>query len=106
MHGERSGGVRRTRRRGAGLAATAAGLGAVALLLCGCTNDPYPSSEQGKPILNAALADDPKTLDPSVVYNITDGVLANAVYVSYFQYHYLKRNPFKLELSLGAEMPK
>lgn len=86
-------------------------LGALALpagagLAAGCGNDPYPAAERREALIYAAIGDDPKTLDPSFVYNITDGLVANAVYSCYFQYDYLKRDPFVLCLALGAEMPR
>ncbi len=83
--------------------------GAVAILLlavlAGCSNNPYPSGESAGPVVYRALADDPKTLDPSVSYNVDEAAIIDLIYPSYFRYHYLKRNPFVLELSLGAVEP-
>jgi oligopeptide transport system substrate-binding protein len=79
---------------------------ALALALGGCTNNPYPLAERHSGLLYATLPDEPKTLDPTRVYNVTDGLVANCVYICYFQYHYLKHRPFELQLALGAEMPR
>ncbi|MFN3649026.1 MAG: ABC transporter substrate-binding protein [Armatimonadota bacterium] len=84
---------------------TAALLAAAGALLAGCGNNPYPTAEHREAFVYSYLSDDPKTLDPTEVYNVTDGAVANAIYVSYYQYHYLKRDPFELELALGAAEP-
>src|SRR5262245_3363657 len=77
----------------------------LALALAGCSNNPYPPGETTRPILYRAMSDDPKTLDPSVSYTVSEGRIIDVIYSSYFRYHYLKRNPFVLELSLGAMQP-
>lgn len=78
---------------------------AVAFLAAGCSNNPYPPEDSRRPILYRSLSDDPKTLDPSVSYVVTEGRILSVIYNSYFQYHYLKQNPLKLDLALGAVMP-
>ncbi|MCW3055903.1 MAG: ABC-type oligopeptide transport system,periplasmic component [Chthonomonadales bacterium] len=75
-------------------------------VLGGCSNDPYPPGETAQPIVYAALGDDPKTLDPSVGYDAASDSIICPIYPSYLQYHYLKRDPFTLELGLGAAMPQ
>lgn len=75
------------------------------LLISGCSNNPYPPEDAARPILYSALLDDPKTLDPSVSYMVTEGQILSVICSSYFQYHYLKQNPLVLELGLGAVMP-
>jgi peptide/nickel transport system substrate-binding protein len=81
-------------------------LGAAALSLAGCSNNPYPRGETARPILYRSMDDDPKSLDPSVSYNAGDARVIDVIYPSYFRYHYLKRAPYALELSLGAEEPR
>lgn len=77
-----------------------------ALCLSGCGNNPYPPGESEKSILFASMGDDPRTLDPTVSYTVTEAVITDVIYPAYFQYNYLKRNPFVLELALGAVQPK
>ncbi len=85
----------------------AAGIGLLlALALAGCGNNPYPPGESARPVLYRALSDDPKTLDPSVSYGVDEAPIIDVLYASYFQYHYLKRDPYVLELALGAEQPR
>src|SRR5215470_3903088 len=81
----------------------------IALLLLpmtGCNNNPYPAGETAQSIIYSAIADDPKTLDPSIGYDVVFGSIIDNIYPSYLQYNYLKRDPFVVELSLGAEEPK
>jgi len=77
-----------------------------ALCQLGCGNNPYPPGESAKPIIYRVLVEDPKTLDPSIAYDVASANVIDVVYPSYLQYHYLKRDPFVLELGLGAEEPK
>jgi oligopeptide transport system substrate-binding protein len=83
-------------------------LALLALLACaaGCGNNPYPPGETSGSVLYRAISDDPRTLDPSVSYVVTEATIVDLIYPSFFQYHYLKRDPFVLELALGAEEPK
>ncbi len=81
-------------------------LALLVILLSGCSNNPYPPGQTARPILYRALGDDPRTLDPSVSYTITEANIVDLIYPTYFRYHYLKRDPFVLELALGAEQPK
>src|SRR4051794_36157768 len=76
------------------------------LALSGCGNNPYPPEERREALVCASITDDPKTLDPSYVYTVGDGLIANLIYSCYFQYDYLKRDPFVLRLALGAKMPE
>nr|MDQ2731131.1 ABC transporter substrate-binding protein [Armatimonadota bacterium] len=52
-----------------------------------------------------ALSEDPKTLDPSVSYTVSDQEVLMNICETFLQYHYLKRDPFQLVPSLGARMP-
>lgn len=74
-------------------------------LLAGCSNSPYPTGETAQPVLYRAMSDDPRSLDPSFAYTVTESRIVDLIYPAYFQYHYLKR-PVELELCLGAEEPK
>src|SRR5262249_44861862 len=76
------------------------------LLLAGCTNNPYPPGETGRSILYLAMSDDPKSLDPSVVYNGVGVVIAAILYPAYYEYDYLKQGPYALQLALGAAEPR
>lgn len=76
------------------------------LLLAGCSNNPYSPGETARPVIYRSLGDDPRTLDPTTSYVVSEGQIIDVVYLSYFQYHYLKRDPYVLELALGAEQPK
>lgn len=84
-------------------------IAAVALLapvLAGCSNNPYPKGETATATVYRVLTEDPKTLDPSIAYDVASANVIDTVYPSYLQYHYLKRDPFELELGLGAVEPK
>ncbi len=74
--------------------------------LAGCSNNPYPAGEAEQPILNLAIADDPKTFDPQIAYDIAAGTVIDPIYPSYLSYQYLDRNPFVLQLNLGAAEPE
>ena len=74
-------------------------------LVSGCSNNPYPVEEAGRPVIYRYLGDDPKRLDPSISYVVTEGEILSLICNSYFQYNYLKQSPFKLELGIGAVMP-
>ncbi len=74
--------------------------------LSGCGNNPYPIGESATPVIYRVLADDPKTLDPSIAYDVPSANVIDVIYPGYLQYHYLKRDPFVLDLGLGAEEPR
>lgn len=79
---------------------------ALAFSLTGCSNNPYLAGETAEPILYRNITDDPKTFDPSIAYDVAAAEVIDPIYASYLQYNYLKRNPFVLELGLGAAMPE
>ena len=81
-------------------------LAALSSLVAGCGNNPYPAGEAGSATIHRVLADDPKTLDPSIAYDVPSANVIDVIYPTYFQYHYLHRDPFVLDLALGAEEPK
>jgi ABC-type transport system substrate-binding protein len=74
--------------------------------LMGCGNNPYPAGESATSTIYRVLSEDPKTLDPSLAYDVASANVIDTIYPSYLQYNYLKRDPFVLELGLGAEEPK
>jgi ABC-type transport system substrate-binding protein len=80
--------------------------GLLAFGLPGCSNNPYPPGETAHSVLYRVLADDPRSLDPTFSYTIDESTIVSLIYPSYFRYHYLKRDPFVLELNLGAAPPK
>src|SRR5688572_3477696 len=71
-------------------------------LLTGCSNNPYPEDSSGKNVLHLGLRDDPNTLDPSASFVPT---IVDSLHPAYFEYDYLKRDPLRLNLALGAELP-
>jgi oligopeptide transport system substrate-binding protein len=78
----------------------------LAALVAGCGDNPYPPGESAGSIIYRVLGEDPKTLDPSIAYDVPSADVIDVIYPSYLQYHYLKRDPFVLELGLGAEQPR
>lgn len=78
----------------------------LAVLGAGCGNNPYPRGESAQNVVYRTLADDPKSLDPSVTYTVDEAQVTDLIYPSFYRYHYLKRDPFVLELNIGAEEPK
>lgn len=83
----------------------------VLILLClpvalgGCGNNPYTKEAASGSVLYQTIPDDPVTMDPSVCYVVTGAWIVDLIYPSYYRYHYLKRDPFVLELNFGAEEP-
>jgi oligopeptide transport system substrate-binding protein len=75
-------------------------------LISGCGNSPYPAGDTSRSVLYLEMPDDPKTLDPSVAYDVVAMRIVGLISSSYFRYHYLRRDPYVLELNLGAEQPK
>ncbi len=71
----------------------------------GCSNNPYPPGESGSNTLYRVLTDDPKSLDPSFSYTVDEAYVTDLVYPSFYKYHYLKREPFEIELNIGAKPP-
>src|SRR5260370_32224317 len=98
--------VRRTKTSSAAWCGGVTGAVLSLLFLAGCNNSPYPPGETAKPILFIAQLEDPKTFDPSIGYDVGTAVVIDCIYPAFFRYHFLKRNPFVLELCLGAEDPK
>jgi len=76
------------------------------LTIIGCSNNPYPHGQTAEPILYLSIADDPKTFDPQIGYDIAVGTVIDPIYPSYLSYQYLKRGPFELQLNLGDAEPK
>ncbi len=87
-----------------GLRAACAGI-AAALVLAGCTNDPYPRADAGEKVLYQPFDDPPRTLDPQVAYSVVDHMVTGYVYDTLLDYHYLKR-PFTLIPGLAEEVPE
>ena len=77
----------------------------LATLLFGCGNSPYSGDETGQVALYTVFGDDPPTIDPSLAYDFNSEAIASLIYPSYFQYHYLKRDPLVLLPALGAGPP-
>ena len=71
----------------------------------GCSNNPYPPGESETNTLYRVLGDDPKSLDPAFSYTVDEAYVCDLIYPSFYKYHYLKREPFEIELNIGAEEP-
>ncbi|MBC8104767.1 MAG: hypothetical protein H7Z41_19505 [Cytophagales bacterium] len=78
---------------------------AASLLAGGCGNNPYPPGESGGKVAYRLIADDPKSLDPSYSYDGSEGLILDVIYPSFYRYDFLKRDPFALELNIGAAEP-
>ncbi|MBW3623629.1 MAG: hypothetical protein KY468_09515 [Armatimonadetes bacterium] len=78
----------------------------VILSLAGCSNNPYPPGQAARPVIYRTMPEDPRSLDPSFAYTVSEAQIVDLIYPSFYRYHYLKRDPFVLELNLGAEEPK
>lgn len=76
------------------------------LLTGGCGNNPYPPGESNGSVAYRLIGDDPKSLDPSFTYTVSEAVITDVIYPSFYRYHFLKRDPFALELNIGAEEAK
>ncbi len=78
----------------------------IALVAClsACGNNPYPAASAGQ-ALYTALAEDPRTLDPAQVSDVTSGEITNQIYDALYQNSYLDR-PYKVEPSLAAGYPE
>jgi len=75
-------------------------------LLAGCSNNPYPDGESASPTLYRRLQAELRTLDPTKSYTVDEASVVDLIYPSYYRYHYLRQDPFELELYLGAEEAK
>ncbi len=70
----------------------------------GLWNNPYPASDQGKPIFYTAFTERPKHLDPAQAYSENEYVFLAQIYQPPLQYHYLKR-PYTLVPQAAGAMP-
>ena len=76
---------------------------ALAACLPSCSNNPYPAASAGQ-TLYTALSEDPRTLDPAQVSDVTSGEITNQIYDALYQNSYLDR-PYKVEPALAAAYP-
>lgn len=97
--------LKRTPRMATTVAAAVALAVPVGLGLSGCGNSPYPAGDADAKVLYRTLGDDPKSLDPTFSYTVDEAYITDLIYPSFYKYHYLKRDPFQLELNLGAKEP-
>jgi ABC-type transport system substrate-binding protein len=77
----------------------------LALLLVGCTNDPYPAGDDTKKIVYVPFETPTKTLDPAVAYTTVDHAVTGPVYDTLLEYHYLDR-PYRLIPGLALAVPE
>ena len=86
------------------------GLGAIVIFLClllllsACGNNPYPPGGD-KLIGYAALAEDPRTLDPAQVSDTTSAEILCQIYDALYQNSYLDR-PYRLIPALATDFPE
>jgi ABC-type transport system substrate-binding protein len=73
--------------------------------LAGCANNPYPPGESTGRVRYVAWAEDLKTLDPTISYDVSGATIIDNIYECYFRYHHLRQRPYVLELGLGAAEP-
>ena len=78
----------------------------MALSACegGLWNNPYPATDNKKPILYTAFTERPKHLDPAQAYSENEYEFLAQIYAPPLQYHYLKR-PYELIPLAAREMP-
>lgn len=77
----------------------------VAFGVLGCSNNPYPGSEDGEKVLYQPFSTPPKTLDPAISYGTADTVVTNKVFDTLLEYHYFER-PYRLLPSMAEELPE
>lgn len=75
------------------------------LAVLGCTNNPYPDTDQNQKVLYSSFNEAPKTLDPAVAYTTAEHVVTGTVYDSLLEYHYLRR-PYELIPGLAEAVPE
>ncbi len=75
------------------------------LAVLGCTNNPYPDSDQDQKVLYSSFVEAPKTLDPAVAYTTAEHVVTGNVYDTLLEYHYLRR-PYELMPGLAEAVPQ
>jgi ABC-type transport system substrate-binding protein len=69
-----------------------------------CTNNPYPSADEGTKVYYSSFSEPPRTLDPAVAYTTTEHEVTGAVFDTLLEYHYLKR-PYELIPGLAVKVP-
>ena len=80
-------------------------LGCLPVLVCSCSNSPYPASDELANTLYTTFSEEPKHLDPATAYSSDVlGLLINIVEPP-FQYHFLKR-PYQLEPLTAVDVPR
>ena len=78
---------------------------ALAGMIAGCRNSPYPDSDEGKNVLYTTFTDEPAHLDPAQSYSSLESIVTYNILEPLFQYHYLKR-PYELEGLLARSVPR
>ena len=76
-----------------------------ALVLVGCSNNPYAKSDATEKVLYLPFREAPKTLDPAVSYDNSAHEITGNVFDTLLEYHYLDR-PYHLIPGLASELPK
>jgi ABC-type transport system substrate-binding protein len=77
----------------------------LALLLAGCTNNPYRPGETAEPTYFSSFATPPTKLDPASSYYSHEGDIIDQIYEPPFAYHFLKR-PYELVPLIAEEIPQ
>ncbi len=76
----------------------------LAALTVACTNNPYPTADEGKKVYYSSFSEPPKTLDPAVAYTTTEHAITGAVFDTLLEYDYLQR-PYRLIPALASGVP-
>ncbi|MBN1653444.1 MAG: peptide ABC transporter substrate-binding protein [Deltaproteobacteria bacterium] len=74
-------------------------------ILQGCTNNPYPRTDDNEKVLYLPFDEAPRTLDPAVAYTTTAHMITGETYATLLEYHYLKR-PYTLIAGLAKRVPE
>ena len=78
---------------------------AAAAVVVGCSNNPYPNSDDDVDVLYTVYSEAPKTLDPAVSYNVGSHAIIAPICETLVEYHYLKR-PYELIPGLASAIPE
>ncbi len=76
---------------------------AAVTVLGGCGNSPYQPGVTRESVYFMSQADDPRKLDPASSYRADEGAILDVICSSYYDYHPLYTEPFKLQTNLGAQ---
>ncbi|HEY3782273.1 MAG TPA: ABC transporter substrate-binding protein [Fimbriimonadaceae bacterium] len=73
------------------------------LVLVGCSNEPFPNAIVRGNTYVTSLDAEPASFDPTYAYDPAADQIICQIYPSFYRFHFLKRNPYQIELDLGAK---